>query len=281
MALVRATRILYREVLPQEFNKSSPMNALVTGASAGIGKEMVYLLAQRGYHVVMVARREEVMETMAQELPRGGTVIAMDLSRPGAAQELYNECIKRELTIDVLVNNAGFGRIKPHTEIEVERLEQMNQLNVNCLSSLCRLFGQDMKKRREGCILNVGSVVGYLPQPFGANYAASKAFVVSLTRALRAELRPYGIQVSLLNPGPTETEFGKVAQDNGDFEKGKPQVMSAAEVAEIGITGLFADHAEVIPGAYNQAIPFLVKLLPKSWVIRAVDSWMRSRLGEE
>lgn len=257
------------------------MNALVTGASAGIGKEMVQLLAQRGYHVVMVARRESVMLELADELPRGATVIPMDLGQPGAGLELFNKCAELELPIDVLVNNAGFGRVIQHTQIDPHKLEQMNQLNINCLSTLCRLFGEEMKARREGCILNVGSVAGYLPIPFMANYAATKAFVVSFTRALRSELKPYGIQVSLLNPGPTESEFGEIAQPGGDFIKGKPGAMSSREVAEIGITGLFADHAEVIPGPFNQALPFLVKLLPKSWVLRTTGHWMRGRVGEE
>jgi uncharacterized protein len=256
------------------------MNALVTGASSGIGEEMVYLLSQRGYHVVMVARREERMKEIAPRLNYGATIICQDLSEPGAARRLFDTCQERELQIDVLINNAGFGRVEPHICVDPDRLERMNHLNVTCLASLCRLFGEQMKTRNEGCILNVGSTASYLPIPFMANYAATKAFVNSFTRALRAELKPHGIQVSLLNPGPTQTEFGKLAQETGDFVAGKPGVMTAKEVAEMGIQGLFADHAEIIPGPFNQALPFLVKLLPKSLVIRATGNWMRERLGE-
>lgn len=257
------------------------MKALVTGASSGIGEEMTKLLAARGYHVVLVARREDRLLKLAQELPYGATVIAQDLSEPRAAEKLYQACRDRGLTIDVLINNAGFGRVEAHTDIDPDKVERMNSLNVTCLAALCRLFGAEMKQRREGCILNVGSTASYLPIPYMANYAATKAFVNSFTRGLRAELRPYGVQVSLINPGPTRTEFGSVAQERGDFVSGKPGVLDAREVAELGITGLFADHAEIVPGPLNQALPLLMRLLPKSFVIRVTADWMRSRLGEE
>lgn len=242
---------------------------------------MSKLLSRRGYHVILVARREERMKDLAESLDYGATVLAQDLSEPWAAQRLFDNCQERGLHIDVLINNAGFGRVEPHTEVDPDKVERMNNLNITCLASLCRLFGQEMKIRGEGCILNVGSTAGYLPIPFMANYAATKAFVASFTRALRAELRPHGIQVSLLNPGPTRTEFGENAQERGDFISGKPGVMEAREVAEYGITGLFADHAEIVPGPFNQALPFIARILPKSFIIRTVANWMRARIGEE
>jgi short-subunit dehydrogenase len=254
------------------------MNALVTGASAGIGKEMVHLLAQRGYHVVMVARRKELLEELARELPYGGTVIAQDLALSGAAQKLWETCRENELPIDVLVNNAGFGKVGAHHELDPLDLERMNNLNITCLSSLCRLLGDEMKSRGQGCILNVGSTASYLPIPYLANYAASKAFVNSFTRALRAELRPFGVQVSLLNPGPTATEFPEIAQPGGGFSKGRPHILNAPEVAEAGIVGMFADHAEIIPGPLNQALPLVVRLVPKSMLIRGASHFMRARL---
>lgn len=253
------------------------MNALVTGASSGIGKEMVFLLAQRGYHVVMVARREDRLREISDKLPYGGTVIAQDLALPGAARKLWETCREQELKIEVLVNCAGFGKVADHVDLDPDLVERMNNLNVTCLSGLCRLFGQEMKSRGQGCILNVGSTAGYLPMPFFANYAAGKAFVGSFTRALRAELMPHGVQVSLLNPGTTETEFGDIAQPDGNFTKGKPQAQSAREVAEAGIVGLFADHAEIVPGHLNQALALLVRLLPKSLLIKGAAHFMSSR----
>lgn len=256
------------------------MNALVTGASSGIGKEMVLLLAQRGYHVVMVARREELMNEILPQLAHGGTVICQDLGVPNSAALLYQTCQQRSLKIDVLINNAGFGRVEAHCKTELESLERMNHLNITCLSSLCRLFGEQMKQNGAGCILNVGSIAGYLPVPFMANYAAGKAFVNSFTRALRAELRPHGVQVSLLNPGVTRTEFGRQASQSGDLLQGQPGEMSAMDVAEAGITGLFADHAEIVPGPLNQALPLIIRLLPKSLLLRVVGHMFCARLGE-
>jgi uncharacterized protein len=254
------------------------MNALVTGASAGIGKEMVYLLAERGYHLVLVARRKERLEAMAEELPYGATIIAQDLALPGSAQELWERCLEKELTIDVLVNNAGFGKLGAHHEIDLTDLERMNHLNTTCLSSLCRIFGDEMRRRGHGCILNVGSITGYLPIPYFANYAASKAFVSSLTRALRTELKPFGVQVSLLNPGPTATEFAEVATPSARSSKPNSRSMRATEVAEAGIVGMFADHAEIIPGPLNQALPLVVRLVPKSMLIRGAAYFMRARM---
>ncbi len=257
------------------------MNALVTGASSGIGKEMVQLLSQRGYHIVMVARREDRMKQVATDLPYGATIIAQDLSEAGAAQRLFDDCQARQLEIDVLVNNAGFGKLEAHTSIDPDQIERMNNLNITCLASLCRLFGERMKARNAGCILNVGSTASYLPLPYLANYAASKAFVNSFTRALRTELKPHGVQVSLLNPGPTATEFGSRAQKNGDFISKSPGTMSSEEVAQSGVLGLFADHAEIVPGPLNQAIPLIVRLLPKSLVIRVAGNWLQSELEKE
>ena len=138
-----------------------------------------------------------------------------------------------------------------------------------------------MKNRGEGCLLNVGSTASYLPIPFMANYAATKAFVNSFTRALRAELKPHGVQVCLLNPGPTQTEFGQRAHDQGDLIKAQPAVMSALEVAQIGISGLFADHAEIVPGPLNQALPLLARILPKSFLIKTTGNWINARLKNQ
>lgn len=251
------------------------MNALVTGASSGIGREMAKMLSHRGYHVILVARRESLLEELSQELPYGATVLGFDLAKANAAEDLYEECQRRKLPIEVLINNAGFGQVGPHCDISPELLNKMNQLNIITLSSLCRLFGDQMRQRGSGCILNVGSTASYLPIPFMANYSATKAYVNSFTNALRAELSPHGVQVGLLNPGPTETEFGKRARTEGDFLKGQPGIMSAKDVAHIGLEGLFADTAEIIPGLANQALPILVRILPKRLVVFIAAQWLR------
>ncbi len=249
------------------------MNALVTGASSGIGKEIALLLGQRGYHLVLVARREEALRSLSEELPYGATVLPMDLSETGAAKRLFSQCQKLGLEIEVLVNNAGFGKLSHHLDVEVEQLEEMNSLNMACLSSLCRLFADPMRERGQGAILNVGSVAAYMPIPGMGNYAATKAFVASLTWALHHELSQHGVLVSLLNPGPTATEFGQRAKPDGDFFKGKPGVISARDVAEAGLQGLFSGQPEVITGSLNQAVPLLMRLLPKTLVVKIAAKW--------
>ena len=251
------------------------MNALVTGASSGIGRDIAQLLSARGYHLILVARRQEELDSLAVGLAYGATVITADLGVPGAALALFEECRRRELPVEVLVNNAGFGRVDEHVEIDVETLESMNHLNVTCLSSLCRLFGQDMKERGHGSILNVGSTACYVPIPLMSNYAATKSFVASFTRGFRAEMAGHGVQVSLLNPGPTETEFGQRASDDGQFLERKPGIMTSLEVAKAGVEGLFADRAEILPVGMNQALPFVVRLFPYSWLTKLAHTWVK------
>ena len=251
------------------------MNALVTGASSGIGKEIALLLAERGYHLVLVARREKELEELADQCRYGATVIAQDLGVPGAAQQLTNTLRQREIEVEVLVNNAGFGRAEEHIDTTVEVLESMNYLNITTLASLCQLLGAEMKRRGHGSILNVGSTAAYMAIPHMANYAASKAFVASFTRAFRYEMAPHGVQVSLLSPGATSTEFGLRARDDRDFLKNSPGLMSAHDVAQAGVEALFADVGEVIPGGLNKALRIAVKFVPTSMVTRIASMWAR------
>lgn len=251
------------------------MNALVTGASSGIGKEIALLLAQRGYHLVLVARRKDQLLSVAEQCPYGATIITQDLSQPQAAQKLFDTVRQQELAIEVLVNNAGFGRVVEHVQADLARLESMSELNIITLASLCRLFGAHMKEKRHGSILNVGSTAAYVPIPTMANYAASKAFVASFSKALHIEMARYGVQVCLLSPGPTLTEFGANAKDDGDFFKKKPGVMTASEVARLGVEGLFADKIEVLPGAINKLTPIAARLLPERLVLYLATLWSK------
>lgn len=256
------------------------MNALVTGASSGIGWEMAQLLSQRGYHIVLVARRLDRLEELARRLDYGATVLSRDLAVPGAAQELFMTCEELDLPIEVLINNAGFGKIRDHCELSLEELEEMNLLNVVTLASLTRLFGQAMKERGHGSILNVGSMASYLPVPALSNYSASKAFVRSHTLSLRNELRPHGVQVCLLSPGSTRSEFGMVAGDGGYIATSEFGVSDTREVAQAGLDALFADRAQVIPGALNKALYWALRVTPESLVIPLAGIWRRRRMGD-
>ncbi len=249
------------------------MNALVTGASSGIGKEIATLLAARGYHLILVARRRDLLDELAAQLPYGATVIERDLAQPGAAEALFAEVRTQELEVQVLVNNAGFGRVGDLCDCDLRTIEEMNYLNMVTLASLCRLFAEPMLAKGEGSILNLGSVAGNMPIPGMSNYAATKSFVSSFSWGLYRELRPKGVQVCLLTPGPTISEFGSIAKPDGDFYSGKPGVMTAHEVAQAGLEALFAGEPEVIPGPYNRAVPFLLRLLPKRWVVELAHKW--------
>ena len=251
------------------------MNALVTGASSGIGKEIALLLAERGYHMVLVARREQELNELAERCGYGATVITQDLGVPGAARALFDTVRRTGLEIEVLVNNAGFGRAEEHVASDLDTLEGMNYLNIITLASLCRLFGEEMKRRGHGSIMNVGSTAAYMAIPHMANYAASKAFVASFSRAFRFEMAPYGVQVSLLSPGATQTEFGLRATDNTDFLKNKPGLMTAHDVAQAGVEALFADVGEVIPGGLNKVMRLAVRFAPTSIVTRLASMWAK------
>lgn len=249
------------------------MNALVTGASSGIGREIALILAERGYHLVLVARRKAELDDLASQCRYGATVIVADLGLPNAAQSLFEEVRRREISVEVLINNAGFGKVEEHSKIPLEQLESMNLLNMVTLCSLCRLFGEDMRRRGHGSILNVGSTAAYLAIPHMANYAASKAYVASFTRAFRFEMAPYGVQVSLLSPGPTLTEFGKRARDDGKFLQGKPGLMTAKDVAQAGVDAMFSDIGEVVPGWLNKTLRLTIPFIPTSVVARLSSMW--------
>ena len=194
--------------------------ALVTGASAGLGVEFARQLSKRGQRLVLAARRKERLEELARELGNARAV-AIDLSKANAALKLMDDLTANGETVDLLVNNAGFGLIGQFAELDAKRERQMIDLNAGVLTDLCRAVAPDMIERRSGGIINVASTAAFQPGPKMAVYFATKAFVLSLTEALHEELKPHGIRVSCLCPGPTRTEFGDVAGfgGNGLFDR--------------------------------------------------------------
>ena len=243
--------------------------ALVTGASAGLGVEFARQLAKRGHSLVLVARRKERLEELAKELG-SARAIAADLSKKDAAAKLMADLEANGEVVDLLINNAGFGLIGRFAELDAKRERQMIDLNVGTLTDLCRAVAPGMIQRKSGGILNVASTAAFQPGPKFAVYFATKAFVLSLTEALHEELKPHGIKVSCLCPGPTKTEFGDVAGFTNKlglaFEK---IAMSAARVVEIGLEGLDKNKAIVIPGALNKAGAVSGRFVPRS-VVRKI-----------
>ena len=251
--------------------------ALITGASSGIGAAMARDLAGRGADLVLVARRADRLEALAAEC-RGLGVRAeaapADLADPAAREALA----ARFGTIDLLINNAGFGIHAPLAEAAWERTERLLDVNIIALTHLTRLFAPGMAARGFGRILQVASVVGFLPVPLFAAYAASKAYVLSLGVALDAELAPRGVRVSVLCPGGTATEFFAVAQGGAAGERaGPPRMMSAEAVARIGLDGLARGRPVVVAGGLNRAAVFATSFVPRALAARLAYRAMRRR----
>jgi hypothetical protein len=244
--------------------------ALVTGASAGLGVEFARQLSKRGYLLVLAARRKERLEELAKELGRARAV-AIDLSKSSATAKLMADLEAKGETVDLLVNNAGFGLIGKFAELNPKREREMIDLNIGALTDLCRAAAPAMIRRKSGAILNVASTAAFQAGPKMAVYFATKAFVLSLSEALHDELKPHGIKVSCLCPGPTRTEFGEVAGfgGNGLFDK---VAMNAAEVVEQGLKGLDSNRAVVVTGWLNKIGAASTRFAPRSVVRKIAGS---------
>ncbi len=235
--------------------------ALVTGASSGIGRAMVDLLAAQGVELVLVARDAQRLEELAAQLPVEAEVLVADLSQRDQVKLVADRLIENERPIDVLVNNAGFGKVGDFIDLDPDVETSVVDVNVGALHRLAHAAGGAMAGRGRGWILNVSSVAGYGPSPKSATYAATKAFVTSFSEALHVELGPQGVVVSCLCPGLTRTEFHERAEV--DYHSVPDRLwQSANDVALAGLNGLAAGKAVVIPGAQNKAIRGVSKAAP-------------------
>lgn len=252
--------------------------ALVTGASAGIGLEMARVLAEKKHDLILVARREDRLRELKQELETrhgvGVTLIAQDLARDGSAQELHRKIRTSFQHIDVLINNAGFGVVGEFLHNAPEKLDEMIRLNVLSLTLLTRLFGEDMRRSGHGRILQVASIGAYQPCPYFASYSATKAYVLSFGLALHEEFKAYGVTVTTLCPGNTITEFMDVAgvRRNKVTTSG---AMTARAVAEQGLAALFSGCAHITTGTLNKINGALVMHLPRTWASKIAGSISR------
>ncbi len=237
--------------------------ALVTGASAGLGVEFARQLSKRGHSLVLAARRKDRLEGLAKELGNARAV-AIDLGQHDAADRLMVDITAAGEDVELLVNNAGFGLIGRFAKADGKRLREMIDLNVGTLTDLCRAVAPGMVERGSGGIINVASTAAFQPGPKMAVYFATKAYVLSFTEALHEELRPHGINVTCLCPGPTRTEFGEVAGFHGSglFDR---VAMEAPKVVEAGLRGLDKNHAVVVPGFVNKAVAASNRFAPRAW----------------
>ena len=244
-----------------------PQVALITGASAGLGKEFARQLAAKGQRLVLVARRKERLDELAAELG-DARAVELDLSRPGAAGELMADIIQHGETVDLLINNAGFGLSGRFAELAAERQREMIDLNCGALMELARAVLPEMVERRSGRILNVASTAAFQPGPGMAVYFATKAFVLSFSEALHDEAKGHGVKVSCLCPGPTRTEFRTVS---GFDPKGRLAKLSAdaTSVVRAGLSGLERNKAVVVPGLSNKLISQVNRIFPRALMRRA------------
>ncbi|MBC8030924.1 MAG: SDR family oxidoreductase [Pyrinomonadaceae bacterium] len=254
---------------------------LITGASSGIGEVFARKLAARGRNVLLVARSEDKLITLCNELGRSNSIraqyVALDLSEPDAAERLFAEAEKRSLTIDLLINNAGFGSMGDFSQLDLARELNMIDLNIKSLVELTYKFLAPMRERKQGAIINVASTAAFQPVPFMATYAATKAFVLSFSEALWEENRPFGIKVMALCPGVTETNFFEAARG-----KKPPARVSQTpeEVVDTALKGLARGKSHIISGWTNFFLTQSERLAPRSLVTRVAGRMMRSQHGD-
>lgn len=250
--------------------------ALVTGASSGIGEAFAVALAGRGMNLVLAARREDRLQALAARLRTEHSVEAVvvpaDLAKPGGAGVLWMEA-SDERPIHLLVNNAGFGLKGEFHDLSAERQTEMVRVNCVALLELAHFAVGDMRGRGGGGIINVASIAGYQPIPMLATYAASKAFVLTLSEALAEENREAGVRVVTLNPGPVATEFQDVA--GTIFGSDPVGLRTADEVVAAALAGLERGERTVTPGMINRISTYAARVSPRGLAIRAAKTIMR------
>jgi len=244
-------------------------SALITGASAGIGREFARQLAGRAQALILVARREQRLIELRDELTKADRnlnvhVRVIDLADKNQLEELVNWMEREKIDIDLLINNAGLGDLGPFATSDTVRNTQIMLVNMVALTSLTRRLLPQMIAKKRGAILNVSSSAGFLPIPGFAVYAATKAYVTSFSEALHMELRGTGVTVAALCPGPVHTEFQETAKRTGGEPEGGPEFVhvSVEQVVRDALDAIEADRPLVIPGFIMKLGMFLVRITP-------------------
>lgn len=254
---------------------------LITGASSGIGAAFARKLAARGRNVFLVARSEDKLIALCNELGRLTSIraqyLALDLRHPDAGAQLFEETKKRELEIDMLINNAGFGSMGDFVKLDLNHELEMIQLNISALVDLTQRFLGPMRDRNRGTIINVASTAGFQAVPYMATYAATKAFVLSFSEALWEENRAHGVHVMALCPGVTETNFFEAA---GIDRPPMRTIQTPEEVVETALRALPREKPTVISGWTNLLTVEAERFFPRSFVTKVAGKALRSRFEE-
>ncbi len=239
------------------------MKALITGASSGIGADIARTLINEGHEVILVARRKGKLEKLKKELGDNAKIIVMDVSSTFNCMDLYHK-VKDE-NIDILINNAGFGLFGEFIDSQIDKELDMIDLNVKAVHTLTKLFLKDMKKKDCGYILNVASSAAFLPGPLMSTYYATKAYVLHLSEAIYEELRKEksNVSISVLCPGPVDTEFNKVAGVSFGLKS-----KTSKEVAEYTIKKMFKKKLIIIPGIMMKLGIFFLRFVPRKLLLK-------------
>ena len=260
---------------------------LITGASSGIGEAFARRLAEEKHNLVLVARSEKKLHELCDELmlQHGITAhyVAIDLIDFEADQRLFEETEKHGMEVEWLINNAGFGSLGDFAELDLERELEMLNLNISALVALTHRYLQKMRMRKSGVIINVASTASFQPIPFMATYAASKAFVRSFSEAVAEENRPYGITISALCPGPTETNFFSASRINAKVKgvMGQKGMQSSEEVVEEALTAVKKGKSQVVSGWKNFFLAGSVNLVPNFLITRTIANVLRSKVNKK
>lgn len=254
--------------------------ALVTGASSGIGETFATELAARQTNLVTVARSKDKLDQLATQLQQKYNikveVIAQDLTEPQATKTVFDTITQKGLTIDLLINNAGFGDYGPFVERPLEKQVAMIQLNNIALVELTHLFLPGMKQRGSGGIINVSSIAAFQPLPYLSIYAATKAFVLSFTEAIWAENKDSGVHIMALCPGPTESQFVERAEFPNSFEGAKSNYASPERVVKDALEAFEKNQSNLVTGGVaNQLIVNLPRLFPRELIVSLVEKQFR------
>jgi short-subunit dehydrogenase len=258
--------------------------ALVTGASDGIGKEFSNVLAERGYSLILVARRKKRLEDLANRLIKdfgiNCSTISHDLAKPEAARELFDSVSEMGLSVDFLVNNAGLLQNGFFKDVDLTKQENMMMVNMINLTVLTHLYANDMAERRSGHILNVASLTGLMPIPNQNVYAATKAYVLSFGRALHYEMKAQkcNVIITTLCPGYTATKMMDNPDQGAKLAIPVAMMQAPRKVAEEGITGCLAGKDMVIPSMVNRIISVVASLLPNKFWVPALGRLYRANM---
>ena len=251
---------------------------VITGASSGIGAAFARKLAARGRNVLVVARSEDKLIALCNELGRLTSVraqyLTLDLEQPDAATQLFEETQKRALEIDMLINNAGFGSMGDFAKLDLDRELEMIQLNIRALVDVTQRFLLPMRERKRGTIINVASTAGFQAVPYMATYAATKAFVLSFSEALWEENRLHGVHVMALCPGVTETNFFEASKIDRPPMR---TVQTPEEVVDAALRGLSRKKSVVVSGWTNWLTVEAERFVPRSLVTKVTGKALRSR----